>query len=48
MLFNRGMAALFLGKKKHAENAFLQANAKVPETSSWYHLGQLYLTFARL
>lgn len=48
VLFNRGMAALFLGKKKQAEDALLQANAKLPETSSWYHLGQLYLAFARL
>lgn len=48
VLFNRGMAALFLGKKNVAENAFLQANAKLPESSSWYHLGQLYRTFAAM
>lgn len=47
VLFNRGMAALFLGKNKQAEGALLQACAKLPESSSWYHLGQLYLTFAR-
>ncbi len=47
VLFNRGMAALFLGKKKEAEDALLQANAKLSEKSSWFHLGQLYLTFAR-
>ncbi|MBM4072550.1 MAG: hypothetical protein FJ271_27010 [Planctomycetes bacterium] len=48
VLFNRGMSSLFLGKKKQAEDAFLQANSRLPESSSWYHLGQLYLTFARL
>jgi tetratricopeptide (TPR) repeat protein len=48
VLFNRGMAAFFLGKKKDAEAPLAQASAGLPETTSWHHLGQLYLILARL
>jgi tetratricopeptide (TPR) repeat protein len=46
VLFNRGMAALFLGHKDEARAALAQAVAGLPETSAWYHLGQLYLALA--
>jgi tetratricopeptide (TPR) repeat protein len=46
VLFNRGMAALFLGRAVEAQTALSKAVAPLPETSAWHHLGQLYLTLA--
>jgi len=46
VLFNRGMAALFLGKPSEAATALREAVAALPETSAWHHLGQLYLALA--
>lgn len=46
VLFNRGMAALFLNHPAKARNSLTQAVAQLPETSAWHHLGQLYLTLA--
>jgi hypothetical protein len=46
VLFNRGMAALFLGQTEAAHDALAQAAAGLPETSSWHHLARLYLTLA--
>lgn len=46
VLFNRGMAALFLGRPVEARAALEQAVAALPETSAWYHLGHLYLALA--
>jgi hypothetical protein len=43
VLFNRGMAALFLGRPAGAGTALEQAVAQLPETSAWHHLGHLYL-----
>lgn len=43
VLFNRGMAALFLGRIADARIALGQAVAQLPETSAWHHLGHLYL-----
>jgi hypothetical protein len=43
VLFNRGMAALFLGRPADARTALEQAVAQLPETSAWHHLGHLYL-----
>ncbi len=43
VLFNRGMAALFLGRIPDARAALTEAVAQLPETSAWHHLGQLYL-----
>lgn len=48
VLFNRGMAALFLGKNAEAQTALREAIAKLPETSAWHHLGRLYLTLAEM
>jgi hypothetical protein len=44
--FNRGMAALFLGRSAEAVEALTKAVAGLPENGSWYHLGSLYLTLA--
>jgi tetratricopeptide (TPR) repeat protein len=46
VLFNRGMAALFLGRPTEAQTALSQAVDQLPDTSAWHHLGQLYLTLA--
>jgi tetratricopeptide (TPR) repeat protein len=43
VLFNRGMAALFLGRPDAARAALAEAVAALPETCAWYHLGHLYL-----
>jgi tetratricopeptide (TPR) repeat protein len=47
VLFNRGMAALFLGRSAEASEALSKAVALLPESSAWHHLGQLYRTLAR-
>jgi hypothetical protein len=44
--FNRGMAALFLGRSDAGRSALAEAVAALPETSAWYHLGHLYLALA--
>jgi tetratricopeptide (TPR) repeat protein len=44
--FNRGMAALFLGRIEDAHAALTEAVGQLPETSAWHHLGQLYLALA--
>jgi hypothetical protein len=46
VLFNRGMAALFLGQPAVARPALTQAVAALPDTSAWHHLGHLYLALA--
>jgi hypothetical protein len=46
VLFNRGMAALFLGRAAQAREPLTQAVAGLPETSAWHHLAQLYLALA--
>jgi hypothetical protein len=46
VLFNRGMASLFLDQPAPARSWLTQAVAQLPETSAWYHLGRLYLTLA--
>ncbi|HEY7330833.1 MAG TPA: hypothetical protein VH592_24545 [Gemmataceae bacterium] len=43
VLFNRGMASLFLGYPSDARTALEQAVSQLPEASAWHHLGQLYL-----
>jgi hypothetical protein len=43
VLFNRGMAALFLGRTADARTVLTKAVAQLPETSAWHHLGHLYL-----
>jgi len=46
VLFNRGMAALFLGDAVTAHEALTRAAAALPETGAWHHLGRLYLALA--
>jgi tetratricopeptide (TPR) repeat protein len=46
VLFNRGLAALFLGRTQEASAALTAAVDQLPETSAWHHLGQLYLALA--
>jgi len=46
VLFNRGMAELFLGNKDKARASLKDAVAQLPESSAWHHLGRLYLTLA--
>ena len=46
VLFNRGMASLFLGDSGTARANLDQAVKLLPETSAWYHLGRLYLALA--
>jgi hypothetical protein len=46
VLFNRGMAALFLGDRSAARASLAAAVAALPETSPWHHLGRLYLALA--
>jgi tetratricopeptide (TPR) repeat protein len=46
VLFNRGMAALFLGRSDEARVALRQAAEKMPENGAWHHLARLYLTLA--
>jgi hypothetical protein len=48
VLFNRGMAALFLGNTKAARTALGQAVAQLPEDGAWHHLGRLYLALAEM
>lgn len=46
VVFNRGMAALFLDRSAEARLALTDAVTQLPETSAWHHLGHLYLTLA--
>jgi hypothetical protein len=46
VLFNRGMAALFLGRPTEAPAFLTRAIDQLPEAGAWHHLGRLYLTLA--
>jgi hypothetical protein len=46
--FNRGMAALFLGRPAEAREHLKAAVAGLSETSAWHHLAGLYLTLAEM
>jgi hypothetical protein len=48
VLFNRGMAALFLGRAADARAPLSQAVQQLPEASPWHHLGRLYLALAEM
>lgn len=48
VLFNRGMAAIFLGKSAEARAHLSRAVAQLPEESAWHHLGRLYLALAEM
>jgi hypothetical protein len=48
VLFNRGMAALFMGKPAQGRAALQSAVKQLPEDGAWHHLGQLYLALAEM
>jgi tetratricopeptide (TPR) repeat protein len=48
VLFNRGMAALFLGRPAEARPLLRQATEQLPEDGGWHHLGRLYLALAEM
>jgi len=48
VLFNRGMALLFVGETNKARAALEKAIAQLPETDGWHHLGSLYLALAQM
>jgi tetratricopeptide (TPR) repeat protein len=48
VLFNRGMAALFLGQPAEARTALGRAAAQLPEDGAWHHLARLYLALAEM
>jgi tetratricopeptide (TPR) repeat protein len=47
VLFNRGMAAIFLGGFADAVEPLGQAVKALPETSAWHHLGHMYRALAQ-
>ncbi|HXG08618.1 MAG TPA: hypothetical protein VNK04_02420 [Gemmataceae bacterium] len=48
VLFNRGMAALFLGRPADARPALSRAVQQLPDSDAWHHLGRLYLALAEM
>jgi tetratricopeptide (TPR) repeat protein len=48
VLFNRGMAELFLGSRLAAAKSLRAAAAMLPETSAWHHLANLYLVVSEM
>jgi hypothetical protein len=48
VLFNQGMAALFLDRAKDARSLLNQAVAQLSEDDGWHHLGKLYLALAEM
>lgn len=48
VLFNRGLADLFLDRPAEARASFTQAIALLPEGGPWHHLAKLYLSLAEV
>lgn len=48
VLFNRGMARLFLGRTADARGPLQKAVDAIPETSGWHALARLYLAVAEV
>jgi len=48
VLFNRGMARLFLGRTAEARDPLQKAVDAIPETSGWHALARLYLAVAEI
>jgi hypothetical protein len=46
VMFNRGMAELFLGATGAGREHLGAAVTRLPESSAWHHLGRLYLALA--
>jgi hypothetical protein len=47
VLFNRGMAALFLGKMDEARTSLSEAVSQLADAGGWDHLGRLYLAMSQ-
>ncbi len=48
VVFNRGMALLFLGRYPEARSTLTDAVAQLPESSGWNALARLYLAIAEI
>jgi hypothetical protein len=48
VLFNCGMAALFLGNAVEARTCLMRATSLLGEEDAWHHLGRLYLALAEM
>jgi len=48
VLFNRGLADLFLDRPTQARSSFQQAVDRLPEGDGWHHLARLYLALAEM
>ncbi|WP_157368599.1 tetratricopeptide repeat protein [Zavarzinella formosa] len=48
VIFNRGMASLFLGESQMAIAHFRKLADQLPEASAWHHLASLYLALAEM
>jgi tetratricopeptide (TPR) repeat protein len=48
VLFNRGMAALFLGRAAEARQSLRAAIAELSDDDAWHHLASLYLALAEM
>jgi tetratricopeptide (TPR) repeat protein len=48
VLFNRGLAALVVGRREDARTHLTAAVAQTPESDAWHHLGRLYLALVNL
>ena len=46
--FNRGMAALFLGRPADARSSLAMAVEQLADDSAWHHLGRLYMALAEM
>jgi hypothetical protein len=48
VLFNQGMAALFLGRVAEARSPLSRAVSQLSDENGWHHLGKLYLALAEM
>lgn len=48
VMFNRGMAALFMGDAKSAIAQLRKLVSQLPESSAWHHLASVYLALAEM
>jgi tetratricopeptide (TPR) repeat protein len=48
VVFNRGMAALFLGQLEVAQESLTKAVKGLAESSAWHHLASVYLALAEM
>ncbi|HMC64247.1 MAG TPA: hypothetical protein VKI65_04850, partial [Gemmataceae bacterium] len=48
VLFNQGMAALFLGRSAEAHSPLSRAVSQLSDENGWHHLGKLYVALAEM